>query len=140
MGIDSTQLISHNLYYKHTDELIHQVEQRTGLPVLTTRFNYSDYDKSIKAPKGFKGWTIRSEGKRTLQQFSAQGGMLIMYSHHILRNKMNMYVNPYLFEFNSDKFYMGRWGDVMDMANFIKDNGIPSPSSQQRLLTSQVRR
>lgn len=126
MGIDSTQLISHNLHYKHTDQLIQQVEERTGMPVLTTRYHYEDDSKCVEAPKGFKGWTIRTEDDLTLQEFSATGGMLEMYAHGVWENTMEIYVNPYLFEFSGDDFYMGRWSAVKAMADYIRENGIPS--------------
>lgn len=125
MGIDATHLINHDLFFKHTDEFIQQVEEITGMPVFVETHYSKSGKPNVEAPENFVGWTLYTENELTLQEYFEKGGMLELRSKGTWVNEISMYVNPYLFEVMGDEFYMGRWQNIIDLANWIYKNGIP---------------
>lgn len=127
MGIDPAHIINHDMYFEHTDDFIKQIEQRTGLPVFTEKYFFDNASLDVNAHDDFKGWTTHTERGLDLQQFFETGEMLEFRKKGLTANEYYMYVNPYLLEITNDEFYMGRWSTVKYLADWIRNNGIPSP-------------
>lgn len=132
MGIDIVHLTNHNLWFKHTDEFIAQVQQKTGMPVFTETY-FFDNTPNIVAPANFTGWTIATEDNLSLQQYFETGEMLELHAIGNWRNKLSMYVNPFLLEVSCEDVYMGRWSAVKYLADWIYNNGIPSPKNYEAI-------
>lgn len=132
MGIDPVHLINHNLWFKHTDEFIAQVQQKTGMPVFTERV-YDDNRPSILAPPGFTGWLIQTENDLSLQQYFETGELMELYAEGMGGDGLSMYVNPHLLKVYCEDFYMGRWSSVKYLADWIYENGIPAPEDYETI-------
>lgn len=126
MGIDPAHIINHDLYFKHTDELIKNISQRTNLPVFTEMWYFKSGTPEVEAPDDFKGWTIHSEEGQSLQQHFEEGNMLEFILKGLTMEDFHLYINPLAAEIRFEDFYMGRWFEVKYLADWIKDNGIPS--------------
>lgn len=132
MGIDPVHLINHDLWFKHTDEFIAQVQQKTGMPVFTEIY-YSDYTPNIEAPANFTGFTMATENNLSLQQYFETGNLLNLNQKGNRRNELSMSVNPYLLDVNCEDFYMGRWSAVKHLADWIYKNGMPLPEDYETI-------
>lgn len=133
MGISITHLTNHDLHFTHTDELIRQIQERTGMPVFVEYYKHDEPEKQIDAPPDFKGWSVRSEDQPSLQAYFEKGGMLTLYHKTEMGEWIQVYVNTHLLEFSTDDMYMGKWRNVESLVDWINDHGIPAPQDYEHL-------
>ena len=128
MGIDPVHIINHDLYFKHTDELIQNLKKRTGLPVFESKTYTIENKPPILPPENFEGWNIYTRDGLSLNEHFNEGKLIEVYLNDTSRNGISMYINPFSFaDLQYDDFYLGRWRSVKYLADWIRENGIPPP-------------
>lgn len=122
MGIDLTRLGNHSLIYTNAEEMLQQLTAKTGLPVRI--IPEKDWGKGLD---DYTGWVIHTEDEKTVQQLLDEKDLITIVGRPYEPGQVDLHLNPFVHDYYSDAFYIGRWHQMKYLADSIREHGLPLP-------------
>lgn len=138
MGIDNAHIFNHNLKFTNAQELMEELEQRLGLPVVNNVYDV-DGNRVKGYPEGFDGLVFNTEDGMTIQDYMDRSQLLVCnrispqddsgyfdINHHVLMNSL-------------PKVYLYNWWPTMHMCKVIRQYGLQTfEEYQAKQITLEV--
>lgn len=119
MGIDNAHIFNHNLKFTNAQELMKELEQRLGLPVVNDVYD-EDGNRVKGYPEGFDGLVFNTEDGLTVQDYIEKRLLLDANRISPQDDRGFLYLNQYIIENSLPEVYLYRWWQTMHMCKVIR--------------------